>query len=110
MKANSFVADRLMACLPPGVPASYREITSARFEGTGANRMAVADLIMIDGLPAKVQVSTWGLMPHRFTHLPGGHLTFEDGRWIRIDHDTLEPFPAQGELFPAQPSTKEGDA
>ena len=108
MKAASFVAERLQACLPPGVPPSYREIVSARYERSGAARAAIADLIMFDGLPARVQISTIGLMPQRYTDLPGGDLSFEGGRWIRIDPVTLEPFPAQGELFSPPSASQEG--
>lgn len=109
MKAREFIADRLQACLPDGVPPAYREIVSASFEGSGANRKAVADLIMIDGHPATVEISTWGLMPQRYTSLPGGALSFEDGRWLRIDPATLEPFPVQGELFAALTAPREGE-
>ena len=109
MKAASFVAERLHACLPPGVPPSYREIVSARYERSGAARVAIADLIMVDGLPGRVQISTIGLMPQRYTDLPGGDLSFEGGRWIRIDPVTLEPFPAQADMFtPPSALSQEG--
>ncbi|SEB78541.1 hypothetical protein [Rhodobacter sp. 24-YEA-8] len=109
MKAQDFIADRLQACLPDGVPPAYREIVSASFEGSGANRKAVADLIMIDGHPATVEISTWGLMPQRYTSLPGGHLSFEDGRWQRINPETLEPFPAQGDFLATLTAPREGE-
>lgn len=95
--AERFVDDRLRACLPHGVPPAYLEITRAKFVGSGKNRVAVADLVMFDGLPGKVVVSTKGLMPHRFTDLPGGDVSFEGGIWMRICPETLEPLPTTGE-------------
>lgn len=94
-EAKKFVDDRLRACLPHGVPPAYLEITRAKYVGSGKNRVAAADLIMVDGLPGKVVVSTNGLMPHRFTDLPGGDLSFEGGIWMRICPKTLEPLPPQ---------------
>lgn len=98
MKAAKFVSSRLDACLPPGVPPSYKSIVAASYVGNGKDRRAEASLIMFDGLPAKVSVSTIGLMPHRFFELPGGDVSFENGRWIRIDRSTLEPVTAQMQL------------
>lgn len=98
MRAAEFVDTRLRACLPLGIPASYISITSASYVGRGKERRALADLIMFDGLPARVSVNTTGLMPHRFTELPGGDVSFEGGRWIRIDPVTLEPFPQKKRL------------
>lgn len=97
--AAQFIDTHLRACLPPGVPPSYSKIVQAVFVGRGKDRQALADLIMFDGLPAKVMIRTTGLKPHRFIDLPGGDVSFEDGRWIRICRTTLEPMPAQMPLF-----------
>lgn len=92
-RAKDFVDAHLRGCLPPGVPPSYRSIVSAEFVGRGRERRAVAGLVMFDGLPAQVSVRAWGIPGHRFVDLPGGDVSFEDGRWIRIDPVTLEPMP-----------------
>jgi hypothetical protein len=41
--------------LPAGVPLSFT-VTKARFEGKGARRAAVADVVMFDGQPARLKV------------------------------------------------------
>lgn len=103
MSAANFIDGALRACLPPGVPPSFQSIVSARWTGAGRKRVAEAELTMFDGLPAKVRVWRYGSYPdalaHTFHGLPGGDVSFEDGRWIRIDPTTLEPAPAQLEIF-----------
>ena len=104
MTAVAFIDAALRACLPPGAPPSFTLIISARWIETGRKRVAEADLTMFDGLPAKVRVWRYGSYPdalaHTFYDLPGGDVSFEDGRWVRIDRATLEPVAAQLEMFP----------
>ena len=102
--ASSFIDNALRAALPPDVPPSFTRIVSARWTGTGRKRVAEAELTMFDGQPAKVRVWRYGSYPdalaHTFHDLTGGDVSFEDGRWIRIDRTTLEPVSAQLEMFP----------
>ncbi len=51
---------------------------------------------MFDGQPATVEVFRVGtqLWGHRWTDMPGGACSWEDGRWIRCDED--------GNLLPDQ--------
>lgn len=101
--AAAFIGGALRACLPPGVPPSFQSIVTARWTGTGRKRVAEAELTMFDGQPAKVRVWRYGSYPdalaHTFYDLPGGDVSFEDGRWVRIDRTTLEPVSAQLEMF-----------
>lgn len=90
----------LMAALPPGSPPSFREIAAARFTGSGRGRVAVADLVMFDGLPATAEVFAGGKMlghtvwGHRWTKMAGGPCVLEDGRWQRVVPD-LPLIPAE---------------
>jgi hypothetical protein len=90
----------LLAVLPPGVPPSFREITAARFVGTGRARKAVADLVMYDGRPATAEVDVGGRLGdstvwrHRWTDMPGGACSWEGDRWVRCD--------AKGNVLPDQ--------
>jgi hypothetical protein len=83
----------LLAVLPPGVPPSFREITSAHFAGSGRERRAVGRLLMWDGQPATAEVfmgGTMGSYPvwgHRWTEMPGGACSWEGDRWVRCDED-----------------------
>ena len=82
MSAREIVQETLLNVLPPGVPPSFVSITSARFDGR--NRID-ARLIMVDGLPAAVNLTRWALgWSHRFTEMPGGALSFENGEWVRV--------------------------
>lgn len=86
MEAAAYVRAALLDCLPDGVPASFSEILSARWEGRASRRVAIASLIMFDGRPGTVEVRQVGpCTSHRFTDLPGGDCSFEDGRWVRVD-------------------------
>lgn len=86
--AIQVVRETLEAVLPPGVHPSFSAILAARYEGTGRTRAITAELRMIDGHPATVRLTPWAFgWSHRFTSLPGGDLSFEDGRWVRIGAD-----------------------
>lgn len=85
MEADAYVRTALLDCLPDGVPASFSEIVSVRWEGRASRRVAIASLIMFDGRPGAVEVRQVGpCTSHRFTELPGGDCSYEGGRWIRI--------------------------
>lgn len=104
--AREYIDAALRACLPDGVPPSFRSINNARFVGVGRDRPAEADLTMFDGLPARVRVWLWGpsSYAHAWLDMPGGDCSFEAGRWIRIDHHTLEPIPDQIEMQLGDPA------
>ncbi|WP_038367779.1 hypothetical protein [Bosea sp. UNC402CLCol] len=83
MRADALVRQTLEAVLPPNVPPSFRDIVGARFVGKNA---VTAGLIMVDGLPATVSLTRWAFgWSHRFTHMEGGALSFENGAWVRVD-------------------------
>lgn len=90
MTAEELVAEHLAACLPLDTPPSYRRIVSARFVGTGRKRVAVAELEMFDGQPAKVEVHEYGKggygfggSSHRWLEMEGGNACYWNGRWQR---------------------------
>jgi|GEM_PF-5523843 len=86
MEAAAYVRAALLDSLPAGVPASFSEIVSARWEGRASRRVATASLIMFDGQPGMVEVRQVGpCTSHRFTDLPGGDCSYEGGRWVRVD-------------------------
>lgn len=101
--AATHVEQALRACLPPGVPPSWHSIDGARYVSAQPRHEATAELTMFDGLPAKVRVWLYGrgsdAFAHEWTYLPGGHCSYEDGRWQRINPETLEPFPDQPDMF-----------
>lgn len=85
LTASEYVRAALLDCLPEGVAPSFAEIASARWEGRTPRRIAVAELIMFDGRPGTVGVRQVGpCTSHRFTDLPGGDCSFDDGRWVRV--------------------------
>jgi hypothetical protein len=101
----------LRGVLPDNVPPSWRSINGARYVSSGRHAEATADVTMFDGKPAKVRVWVFGQggHAHEWLDLPGGHCSFEGGRWIRINPATLEPFPDQASLpFAAAPSPSAG--
>lgn len=93
--AKEWVEHALRACLPPGIPSSYRSIDGARYISSHPRHEATADLSMFDGRPAKVRVWRYANHPdaiaHHFFELPGGDCSYENGRWVRVDRETLEP-------------------
>lgn len=99
--AKEQVEQALRACLPDGVPPSFRSIDAASYISSQPRHEATAELTMFDGMPAKVRVWLYArnldAFAHEWLELPGGHCSFEGGRWIRIDPETLEPTTTQGE-------------
>lgn len=93
--AKEHVEQALRASLPDGVPPSFRSIDAARYVSAQHRHEAFAELTMFDGRPAKVRVwlyaRNFDVFAHEWLDLPGGHCSFEGGRWIRIDPITLEP-------------------
>jgi len=77
----------LRAVLPPRVPPSFRRVLCARFDGAGWQRTVVADLEMVDGLPATVEA--WRYVPggwaHRWLAMAGGPIFWNGQRWHRED-------------------------
>lgn len=93
--AAQFVRAVLESVLPDGVPPSWVSIDEAHYVGFGRNAVAHATVTMFDGLTAKVEVQSWGESHrHRWADMPGGDASFEDGKWVRIDRETLEPLHA----------------
>lgn len=103
--AKEHVDQALRACLPDGVPPSFRSIDAASYVSSQPRHEAVAELTMFDGRPAKVRVWIYARNRDAFAHewleLPGGHCSFEGGQWIRIDPATLEPVSDQLDMFAA---------
>lgn len=87
--ADAIIRNHLTACLPPGVPPSFRTIGFARFEGRGRQRKAIGRLEMFDGQFATVEVFQAGdaLWGHRWPDMPGGACSWEGDRWVRCDED-----------------------
>lgn len=69
--------------LPPGAPPSFARVIGARFVGPQQVR---AELEMIDGLPAEIEVWEWlpGAWAHRWLRFEGGDLCWKGGRWQRV--------------------------
>jgi hypothetical protein len=79
------VKETLLACLPDGVPPSFRTVDSAALAGHGRGQTITATLTMFDGLPATVRLSRWSLgWSHQFTEMPGGAASFAEGQWRRL--------------------------
>lgn len=103
MTPAEIVDKHLRGCLPPGVPPSYSKVIWAEQKMKGRRPVWEALLLMFDGKPGRVEVFKGGrgveIWGHRWTDLPGGSCSYEGGRWIRIDPETLEPFPTQLDLL-----------
>lgn len=90
--AAEFVTAAMQDCLPPGVPLSFTIDWANFMVATGPKAWAAAQVTMFDGLPAQLEVHRWGdSHKHRWVAMMGGDASFEDGRWIRIDRETMEP-------------------
>ena len=76
----------LTEILPSGVPPFFRRIVGASFNGNG-NKQISAELEMFDGGHATVVAWQWlpGAWAHRWVNLEGGDVSWEDGRWWRIN-------------------------
>lgn len=84
LSAEHIVRETLEACLPEGVPPSFRSIDKVRAIGRGKRRQIVARLTMVDGLRATVRLRQWSLgWTHRFSCMEAGPLAWEDGAWRR---------------------------
>lgn len=85
MTHEKIVRDTLLSVLPVGVPPSFASIDRVSTEGRGKALEIIADLTMVDGLPATVRFRRWSLgWSHEFTIMPGGAMSFEDGAWRRV--------------------------
>lgn len=86
MGADNFIICAMRECLPDDVPLSFA-VVSARWMRKGAQRRAVAEVVMFDGAPATLEVWTWsseGGHAHMWKSMTGGDATFEVGRWVRV--------------------------
>lgn len=111
--AKEHVEQALRACLPHGVPPSFRSIDAAHYVSAQPRHEAVAELTMFDGRPAKVRVWLYtrnrDAFAHEWIELPGGHCSFEEGQWVRIDPVTLEPVPHDPDALLSERSKGEGN-
>lgn len=83
------VHEVLAGVLPPGVPPPFVEVVSATMTGQRRERRIRCDLRMIDGLPAVVVLTRWALgWSIRYHDMPGGALSWERGRWLRVNEDS----------------------
>lgn len=82
-KAANVIRNVLLDVLPPGVPPNFRRIVRARFV---AARRVVAELEMVDGLPAEVEAWQWQAdsWAHKWLRLDGGDLSWEGDGWKRV--------------------------
>lgn len=81
--AAEVIKSVLLDVLPPGVPPNFRRIVRARFVGA---RRVVAELEMVDGLPAEVEAWQWrpDSWAHKWLRLDGGDLSWEPEGWTRV--------------------------
>ena len=74
--------------LPLDATPCYRRIVRARFDGEAR---IFATLELFDGGIGKIEAWCWrpGGWAYRWTRLDGGDLAWEDGRWLRINRESL---------------------
>lgn len=107
--AKVMVGNALRAVLPPGVPPSWQSIDAARYVSGLPRHEATAELTMFDGRAGRVRAWFWDRHSTSYAHEwldtgDGLHCSWEEGRWVRIDPRTLEPVPAQADLFGSTPT------
>lgn len=84
-KARRIALGVLLGVLPDGVPPSWQAVISAKTAGAGRNKTITAQLLMFDGQSATVRLSRWSMgWSHRWLDLPGGDISYEGGRWVRV--------------------------
>jgi hypothetical protein len=86
--AEEVVQKHLLRVLPPGVPPNFQSIDRAWFENSGRRKVAVAEMTMVDGLRATVEVFRWEAVGvswggHGWRNWQGPALYFEGGEWRR---------------------------
>jgi hypothetical protein len=91
------VAEVLRADMAPGVPDIFRRVRHAEMQ-PGLPVTITADVVMWDGLPGRVRVGQLDIDGQKswwvgWLHMAGGAVVFEDGKWVRVDHDG-QPMPA----------------
>lgn len=97
MSAHLILTEVLAACLPPGVPSNVAEVRSVSCEGRGRARVIRGELTMLDGVAATVELRPWAHgWSHRFVDMPGGALSWEGGRWVRVPDADPDLFAADG--------------
>jgi hypothetical protein len=84
------VAEVLRADMAAGIPDIFRRVRHAEMQ-PGLPVTIEADVVMFDGLPGRVRIgqfagstSSWSAA---WLGTGGGAVSFEDGRWVRLDHD-----------------------
>ena len=84
-KAFEIARDTLVNSLPPGVPPYFASIDTAAFDG----KSVVAALTMFDGQPAVARFRRWAYgWSLGWDSMPGGDVSFENGRWVRVRGET----------------------
>jgi hypothetical protein len=94
---TEIVAEVLHADMAPGIPEIFRRVRHAEMQ-PGLPVTIEADVVMFDGLPGRVRIGqldndgqkSWWV---GWLHMAGGAVSFEDGKWVRLDHDG-QPMPA----------------
>ena len=85
----------LRECLPAGVPLSFSEVVSAEYIRKGRAAEVEATVTMFDGEAATVRLRVAGsllddpIWSHRWVVMPGGSISYEDGRWQRVGAEGL---------------------
>lgn len=81
--ARDLVVSVSSSIIPPGAPFPFAEIIGARFEGKNT---ATADVVMFDGLPAKMRLTRWAYgWSHGWDSMPGGDISLEECGWVRVE-------------------------
>jgi hypothetical protein len=95
MVLTETVAEVLRADMAPGIPDVFRRVVSAEIDDAG---VVTAVVVMFDGVPGRVRMGKTDMAGCRiwwtsWVSMGGGAVAFEDGRWVRLDHDG-QPMPA----------------
>lgn len=68
----------------PDAPPLIRDVTRAVFTGRRP-RMISAEVVLFDGLPAKLRLERWAQgWGFGWDEMPGGACLFHDGQWHRV--------------------------
>jgi hypothetical protein len=85
------VAEVLRADMAPGGPDIFRRVRHAEMQ-PGLPVTIEADVVMFDGLPGRVRIGQFTISGKTswwvgWLRMPIGAVAFEDGKWVRLDHD-----------------------
>jgi hypothetical protein len=89
------VAKILRADTAPGVPDVFKRVV--RVEMDRCSRVISAAVVMFDGLPGRVRFGQFDMAGHptwwsSWESTGGGAVSFENGKWVRLDDDG-QPMP-----------------